>query len=413
MSSGRADVLSDVAPRLSTRAYEPSPLQPVPRSAFAASLFLVVAVIAWRGGEFYAGGADPVVMAKALLTGVALLVAFAGTRSPDAPPLPVAPLGWLGGYLAVATLAALAGGLTIASLILVVRLVVTASVVIVLCSRYGALVTFSALTKAMVIVAGVATVTGIGTLTSGRLSGGIPAATPNEISVLCCVPLVPLLWRWVRGVATGPELALASGLAAVAWLTGSRTGLAVLVLATVGTYLFTRRVSIGAFTAVVVGIPVVAYVALGTSVLGEYVGRGGTQSVTTLSSRTIAWNAALHLADDFWSRWFGAGLALKQIPVPARFWSVQGLDSSWFSALVQVGWFGLALLALWALSSMLRAGRSPYRALWLPLLVLVVLRSLLESGMFDSSPAFLAFLVGAIGASTKVPQLSEGGSDTS
>lgn len=383
---------------------EPSPLQRLPNSLLVSWIMMVAAVVAWRGGEFYSGGADPVVAAKAFLTGLALLVALTGPRTAGVPPLPVAPLAWLGAYLAVATLAALAGDLTLPSLILVVRLVITAAVVITLCGRYGALFALAGLCQAMMIVAGFAIVTGIGSISSGRLTGGVPAATPNEIAVLCCVPLVVLLQRWVRGTATSLDLVAIALLSAATWATGSRTGLAVVALAGLATYLLTRRISLSAFCALALGVPIVAYFALATPVLGAVFGRGGLEGVTTLSSRTIAWNAALHLADDFWSRSFGAGLALKQIPVPARFWSVQGLDSSWFSALVQVGWFGVALVVAWTLAAAFRGAVGERPALWVPLLMLLVLRASLESGLFDSSPAFLAFLVAVIGVWTTRPK---------
>ncbi len=382
--------------------YAPSPLRRVPTRLLVSSLMLVTAVVAWRASEFYSGGADPVVLAKGMLTLLALATALPITARSH--PLPVVPLAWFGAYLAIAVIGAFSGGLMVAGVILVGRLVITATVVLLLVRRYGALMTLSALSTAMAAVAGLAVVTGAGTLTSGRLSGGIPAATPNEIAILCAVPLVVLLWRWVRGLLTGAEAALIPVLATITWLTGSRTGLAVIVVAAVLMYLASRRVSIGAFAGGVLSVPIVLYVVLTTSVIGDVFARGGAGSVLTLSSRTIAWDAALHLADDFWSFWFGAGLALKQIPVNALFWSIQGLDSSWFGALVQVGWLGVAIVVGWVMRSLLQAGRSPYRALLLPLLLLLVGRSILESGLFDSTPAFLAFLVTSIAAFSTDPR---------
>lgn len=388
MSSGRADPTTATVPGVGAAI---SPLRPGTPRLFASCLLLVVAVVAWRAGAFFTGGADPVVLAKALLTGLAFLLALPGTDDHGQPGVPLAPLAWLAGYLAIAVMGALSGDLTVASLILCVRLALTAAVLVLLVRHFGPESVLSSLGAAMLAVMAVAVVTGLPTISSGRLSGGVPAATPNEIAMLCAIPLILLLANWVRGVARPAETALIPLLAAVMWLTGSRTGLAVLAAACLALYVVTRRISVGGFALAVLCVPVLAYAIWGTSLLSEFLGRGGTRSLTTLSSRTIAWNAALDHPDDFWSHAFGGGLALKQIPVPATYWSQQGLDSSLFSGLVQVGWVGVALLVAWVTWAVWTSSLHAVRVYLVPVLLFLVGRSLLESGLFDTTPAFLGF----------------------
>ncbi len=402
MSTGTTDPSPTDPTRLVTgdgrpiEVFEPGTLRRVPLRLLVAAVLLVSATVAWRAGEFYSGGLDPVVAAKGLLTGLALLVALPGRDQSH--PLPLAPIAWFTGYLVLSCLAAVAGDLTVPSLVLTVRLAVTGAAVLLLVHRFGPLQVLSAFSTAMLSVAGIATVTGVGTIGSGRLSGGIPAATPNEIAILCGLPLLMAVWGWVRGRARPLEILLIPVLVVVIWLTGSRTGLVVVGAAALVLYVSSRRVSVPAFCVAVLSLPVMLYVATTTSLLADYLGRGGTRGLLTFSSRTYAWDAALRLADDFWSFWVGAGLAVKQIPVNAPYWSVQGLDSSWFGALVQVGWGGVVLVLAWTLHSGLASIRSYHRALMLPLLVLAAARAVLESGMFDSTPAFLAFFVGTIAA---------------
>jgi hypothetical protein len=73
------------------------------------------------------------------------------------------------------------------------------------------------------------------------------------------------------------------------------------------------------------------------------------------------------------------------------------------SVLVQAGLVGLVTAVAWVLW-VLRGARlapRPYRILFLGMLVYVIGRSVLESGLFDATPAFLMFMTISI--------LSEGG----
>jgi hypothetical protein len=130
--------------------------------------------------------------------------------------------------------------------------------------------------------------------------------------------------------------------------------------------------------------------AVATGVVTAFVTRDG-DGVGTLESRFIAWRAALDLPQSAWQEVFGGGMALKVIPIKGQWWDEQPLDSSWVSLLVQAGVLGLAVglgWVLWALRGAARTPR-PVRVLFLGLLVFVVGRSTVESGMFDATPAFL------------------------
>lgn len=68
------------------------------------------------------------------------------------------------------------------------------------------------------------------------------------------------------------------------------------------------------------------------------------------------------------------------------------LDSSWASLLAQTGLIGTALIAaliVWCVASALISSRR--RWLVAPLLTLVIIRSVTESGLVDSATAFILF----------------------
>ncbi len=104
----------------------------------------------------------------------------------------------------------------------------------------------------------------------------------------------------------------------------------------------------------------------------------------------------------------GAGLAKKQVPVVGQFWKTQVLDSSWMSALVQAGRSG------WCCSVFGSRGRSrprctghgAHRMLFVGLLAYLIARSILESGLVDSTTAFMTFfLVSVLAGATPKPLL--------
>ena len=82
-----------------------------------------------------------------------------------------------------------------------------------------------------------------------------------------------------------------------------------------------------------------------TDVIQSFGSRGGTSSVESAGSRTIAWNAVLNMSRTTLENLFGQGLSNKFIPVEGQWWSSQMMDSSWFSAFLQAGLIGCASLS--------------------------------------------------------------------
>jgi len=188
---------------------------------------------------------------------------------------------------------------------------------------------------------------------------------------------------------------LMGALVVVLWLTGSRSSF---IAAMVGLALMlthVRRLN----TVALVGLHLVAagltYIVLVTNLFASFLSRGGSGGLSTLNSRTIAWSAAFEFSDSAWVQWFGAGLSTKEIPVSGQFWNTQVLDSSWISGLVQAGRIGAALLVIWAIWALVvsRQGPTQQRMLLTPLLVYLVIRSTLESGLIDSTVSFTVFFI--------------------
>jgi hypothetical protein len=147
-------------------------------------------------------------------------------------------------------------------------------------------------------------------------------------------------------------------------------------------------------------VPAVLYVTFMTPLVSAYATRGDSASTMTLNSRTVAWTAAVHYADTGLGQLFGAGLAVKEIPVSAMFRTVQILDSTWMSAVVQAGALGTLTLAVMSVVTLVRSLTlpPPHRSLVFSVLLMMILRSALESGLFDASAAFIPFLCFALSA---------------
>jgi O-antigen ligase len=195
----------------------------------------------------------------------------------------------------------------------------------------------------------------------------------------------------------------AAALLGVVWATGSRTALLVLVLAILVMALHVRRPQAGVVVSGLVLVALAPPAIAATGAVAGFLTRGG-DGTSTLGSRFVAWRAALTWADTNWQTVFGGGLNVKIIRVQGQYWDTQPLDSSWVSLLVQAGWFGVAVAAcwvLWTVRGVLRAPRG-HRVLFGGLLVFLLGRSVLESGLFDATVAFVLFLA--------VSLLAEGGS---
>jgi hypothetical protein len=363
-------------------------------------LLLVVSTVAWRKGTYFSGGVDAVVLAKAALTMVAFATALLTPRPAGAwSRFRGAPILWLVTYLAIASVGGLLNGDPLPSLVLACRLGLLAVTLLLTLLSFSWESVMSAMARSMLALAAFGAVTGVASLgETGRLYGGVPPLNANEICLLVSVPVVLTFWRCADARAAWFEYAALLPMLGVIWLTGARTGFAALLLALMVVVLLVPRVPTVVVSAMALALPVTVYVTFFTPLLSNFAERGDMASVTTLNSRTVAWTAALNYAQTPQERLFGGGLALKEIPVSAMYRSEQILDSSWISALVQSGYVGTALLVLFVLATLWNAMRVTrrLRPVVVALLVMVTTVSLLESGLFDTTPSFTVFFTLAV-----------------
>lgn len=379
-----------------------TPLRRTPLRLFLVCLVLLLAAVPWRRGAFYSGGTDGVVVAKAALTLLAMgLVLVAPQRGVPWSRLRAGPVPWLALYLGIATAGAFLAGDALPAVVLGARLTILTATLLLLFRRYPSDVVLSSLSGAMLALGLFSGVTGLGSLaTEDRLYGGIPATNANEIALLVSIPLLCLGWRAVQRIARPVEVVAMAPLLGMLWLTGTRTGLAALVLGLLLLVAMAPRVPTAVAAVCLLAIPAVVYVAYWTPLLSSYLTRGDSEDLITLNSRTVAWQAALDYPDTSVERLLGQGLALKVIPVSAMYRSEQMLDSTWVSALLQAGVLGTVALGLLLVTTLARvlAMASPLRSLLLATLVMLSVTSVLESGMFDTSVSFIAFFAFAMPA---------------
>jgi hypothetical protein len=356
------------------------------------ALLLVVVTVGWRRGEYFTGSLDPVVLAKAGLSALALAGAVLLASSGPRLRVGTAWLWWLGVVLGCSVFGALTSGDLAAGGTVAVRVAVLGATVHLLLRAAPGLQVVTSLAVACGAVAAVAAVTGLPTLAEGRLAGGVPALSPNELSLLAGVVVLVLAWRTVLGRAGWADAVTGAAFLGVIWATESRTGLLMVLVGVAVMALYLRRPPVGL---VVGGLVLGALLVVGAAATGAvtaFAERNG-DGASTLESRFIAWRAAVELPQTAWQELFGGGMALKVIPIKGQWWDEQPLDSSWVSLLVQAGVLGLAVALGWVLWTLRGAARTPrpVRVLFLGLLVFLVGRSTVESGMFDATPAYLLF----------------------
>lgn len=355
-------------------------------------LLMVVSTVGWRRGQYFSGALDPVVVAKGGLSALALALAYFAVQAGVRRRLGTGSVWVLVVVLGSSVFGAFVHGTLLPGGMVALRVAVLAAAVFFLLRFARVQDIFTGLALACGAVALAATVSGISTVTSGRLQGLVPPLSPNELALLAGVVVVFVTWRVVLGESG--LLLLVSGVAAlgVIWATGSRTALLMLMAAVLVMALHIRRARVGLVVSGLVLGGLGTVVVFSTGVLGSFLERDG-DGVSTLESRFIAWDAATRWAESAWELVFGGGLSVKIIEVEGQWWNEQPLDSSWVSLLVQTGVLGLLVSVgwvLWVLRGILRAPRRD-RALFLGLWVFLVGRSLVESGLFDATPAFLGF----------------------
>jgi hypothetical protein len=369
------------------------------------SLLMVASTVVWRRGDIFSGSLDVVVVGKAALSVLALVLAFLSVLSGagDRRRLGTGSLWFLAVLLAASVFGALTHGTLMAGAVVAVRVVIVALTVFLLLRAAAPHQVIAGVVWASGTVALVAAGTNPGSAGSGRLEGGLPPLNPNELALLSAIVVLAVLWRVVLGEVRWYLWGTAAVFLGIIWLTGSRTALLMLVAGVVVMAVQIRRAPpglvVGALCLAAAGVMAVAF----TGALTGFLERDGT-GTSTLDSRFIAWSAARYWAESPWQMLFGGGLSVKLIPVEGQWWDTQLLDSSWVSALVQAGVVGLVVAAVWSLWVLRGARRMPrpYRILFLGVLVFLLGRSTLESGLFDATPGFLVFMTASL--------LCEGGS---
>lgn len=379
--------------------WQESVVRPWGRPSFWIMLMLVMSVVTWRKQSIYGGGVDVVVLAKAALGGLALVMAWAARVSVRHGRPMRNTVVWLAlAYALISTFGAWTdGGLSVSG-ILTARLVLVTLTVALMVKTFPRRTLLEDLLWSFALVATIAAATGAPTiLQEGRLHGGVPQMHSNELSLLCAMPVVGLTYTVVQGRARVPHVVALCVLGAALLATVSRTALLTVVLATLVMIVQARRLGRMVTVALVAMPGLLLLIALRTDAARSFFVRDGAGEgeITTLNSRSIVWSASLDHPETWWTRWLGSGLAVKQIPVEGQYWEIQKLDSSWVSALVQAGRVGTALLVFWVCLVVAASCRAPWpdRLLLQGLLAALLVRSVLESGLVDSSPAFLTFLL--------------------
>lgn len=370
---------------------------------FLAAFLAVVASVDWRRGDYFSGSFDVVVVVKGALTLMAVALAWGLAQSEPRRRLGTGTLWWLGAVLTCSLLGGLTAGHLWASGIVAARVSMIAASVFFLLRAAPATRVITDVTVACGAVAAVGAATGLSSLAGGRLAGGIPSMPPNGLALLAGVVVLLIVWRAVVGMASWPGALTAALFLGIVWATGSRTVLIMLVAGSLVMLVQVRRPRVG----LVVGGLVIAaageVVAVLTGAVAAFLARNGT-GLSTVTSREVAWGAALAPGQPIWQRLLGGGLSVKVISVHALYRDTQPLDSTWMSLLVQTGAIGFAIAigwALWALVGALRAS-GEHRVLLLGILVFLLGRSFLESGLFDATPDFILFVAATL--------LAEGGS---
>lgn len=358
-------------------------------------VLLIVSVIPWRSATIYSGGVDAVVIAKALLAVLALgatVVLAARTRERVA--VGIAPAGVIAVALLVSALGSVLSGNDSATIVLVGRVFVVMATILLLLTSVPWVTSIVCLLSAMAAVALVAAITGLPTLAStGRLGGGIPEIHPNELAGLVAAPLVGLVVLMLRNGVRVWRLLAAVVLVGIAVATGSRIGLLAIGVGIVAAVLVNGIRDRSVLYLLLGALPLGYAIGSFTDVFGSLATRAGSNDTSTaLDSRFDVWRVVLGWDWSEWRKWIGIGLSAKEIPVDVKWRDTQVLDSSWVSLLAQTGFIGTALIAalvVWCVASALISSRR--RWLVTPLLTLVIVRSITESGLVDSAMAFILF----------------------
>ena len=362
---------------------------------FAIQALTVLSVVPWRTGDLYAGGIDPVVAAKAVIGVSALgLAVLYWLRSPVRGSVGFRTVALFLGIVLVSVVGAFATDNAGPDVVLAVRLVLVAATIQFIVLSVPHLTALTTMLSAMGVVAIIAAVTGASSaLGGGRLAGGIPQMAPNVLAGLAAAPAIGLAVHIIARGLRPWNVALLVLLFALVLATGSRTSLIVIVLGIVLAFVVGGRVPISTTIATIAIFPFAYGLVAFTDTVAKALSRGQSiEEISTLSSRTVAWQAVFATPFDSWPKWIGVGLAAQTVAVQQRWRDVQVLDSSWVSVIAQAGIIGTLLLIIWTVTTGADSLRSlRLTAITTPLFLMLVLRSFTENGLIESSPTFVVF----------------------
>lgn len=360
-------------------------------------LMLVMSVLPWRRDELFDGGLDPTVVGKALVAVGALLgaalIARATTRRY---PIGVGPAALAALVVLISLLGALVAEGVGPTVVLAIRVAILVATVLLLLSGVSWEVGVGSLLAAMGTVAVIAGVTGVpGALADGRLGGGVPELHPNPLAELAGAPLVGLTVRMLRRGVRLPGALSFLLLLAIVIGTGSRTAFVALGLALLTAVVVNGIRDRTTVYLMFAAAPLLYAMAVLTEAIQELATRAGsTDTTSTLEARFDAWRVVLGWSWATWEKWIGLGLATKTVPVNARWHDEQVLDSSWISILAQAGLMGAVFMGMFVIWCVITAGASVQRrSLVLPLLVLVIVRSVTESGLLGGAMPFVQLML--------------------
>jgi len=365
--------------------------------------FLVLAsLVSWRRDVFFSGSLDPVVVAKAIVGSAAFLLAlFAPTRTSVRAPVGMTAIIMVVFYAVLSIAGGYAAASPVAALVVAIRLLLLTATVVLVVRHYSARAVLRSLLAIMAIIAIITSFIGFGSvLGGGRLTGNLPPLNPNDLALLSAVPAIGLVYEMlVETRAWTFRLPILVLLVTFVVLTGSRTGLLSMVIGALLVLLHAGRARLRTILLLIAAVPIGFAVLAFTNVLTSIIQRGDSSpaDLLTLTARTNAWQSVFAIPIDSWERWIGSGLGLRQVAVTGQYWDQQVIDSSWISALAQVGIVGVVLLGALVVCTVvwsLRAKR--LRAFTTPLLVFLLIRSFLESGLLDVNVTFVVFFTVAL-----------------
>ncbi|WP_159611321.1 O-antigen ligase family protein [Glutamicibacter sp. JC586] len=362
-------------------------------------ILLVFSVVAWRQGALFTGGVDSVVILKALLqSSILCWVVLLNLWSSERQLVGVRSIMLVAPTLALSIVGALAEGNLMASAIIAIRMTMLATTILLIMRIFPAEQVVSSLCIGMATVGMVSAISGLALGgAAGRLSGGIPPLSPNEIALLSGFPALVLFHQALRAQVRWWHIVALGVLSGILLLSESRTALFAAAVAAVMMLLMLRKLPVQTIVAGLITLPIASYLIFATSIIQHMMAREDSASVMTLNSRTISWSVVLNLPIDSWQRWIGAGMSQKTIAVQGQYWDEQVFDSSWISLLAQTGIIGTALIGIWVIATIHSAITSKkLRSLLLPLIAFLLIRSVMENGLLDAGALFLSFLVIAL-----------------